>query len=175
VIYVPAPATLHEAVFTFLISLLKVYVDARDLGEVLGSRSAIRLDDYSAPQPDILFIRKERRQIIRRLEIIEAPDLIMEIVASDAGRQRAIAKMIRYAQFSVPEFWYIDLPRQFARLCHLADDGQYAATAEGNRCVMASRVVPGFSVRARWLWSEPGKFPSVFAIVQELLAGRLPR
>lgn len=175
VVYMPPAFSEHEKLYMFLIGLLKVYVDAKGLGEVLGSRSAVLLDDYNAPQPDVLFVRRERLHIIRRQEIIAAPDLIMEIVSSDPSRYRALAKMLRYEGFGVPEFWYIDLPRRLARLCHLGKDGKYKASFEGSSGVMASKVVPGFKIRAKWLWSQPGRFPSVYTIVQALLAGRLPR
>ncbi len=176
VIYMPpAPASQHEMVFMFLASLLKVYTDAKNLGEVLGSRSAVRIDPYNAPQPDIVFIREPRRRIIKRLEIIRPPDLAMEIAWSSASRSRAISKLSRYERIGVPELWYIDLPRKIARISHRLRKDRYELSFEGTKGIMKSKAVAGFAIRAEWLWSKPAEFPSVYTIVQGLLAGRLPK
>ncbi len=176
VIYMPPPpADEHEAVFIFLSALLKTYVDAREIGEIRGSRSAVRVDPFNRPQPDIVFVRRARRRIIRHLEIIQPPDLVMEIAWSSASRSRAVAKISRYERIRVPEIWYIDLPRKFARITHRTRTGKYVIGFEAHKGVIRSKVVPGFAIRAEWLWSKPAEFPSVYTIVQGLLAGRLPK
>jgi Uma2 family endonuclease len=175
VIYMPQPNDEHEAVFVFLIALLTTYVSARGLGEVRGSRSGVKIDLYSMPQPDILFVRKRRRHIIERTGIVEPPDLVIEIVSSDTGRYRTLQRMSRYQQIGVPEYWYIDIPLKVARIYRLDDEGNYTITFQGSRGLMKSEAVPGFCIQARWLWSEIGNFPSTFSIVQDLVAGRMPR
>jgi Uma2 family endonuclease len=175
VICVPPPDDAHEALFVFLITLLNGFVQALNLGEVRGSRSGVRLDDFSAPQPDILFVRKSRRHVIRPGEIIGPPDLIMEIIRSNSSRSRALAKVARYEQFGVPELWVIDLPRQLARILVRNEKGEYQEAFNGRRGVLSSEVVPGFAVRARWLWAGAHALPNPFKILQELIAGRLPR
>jgi Uma2 family endonuclease len=175
VIFMAAPNDEHEALFAFLLTLLKNYVAMLALGEVRGSRSGVLLDDFSAPQPDVLFVSKHRVHIIQRSGIVEPPDAIMEIVSSDTGRYRAMARMLRFAQFGVPEFWYIDLPRKLARLYHLNPDGEYEVTFAGKRGVIRSKLIPGFAIQARWLWCESSKLPPEYEIAQELVAGRVPR
>ncbi|NIQ54198.1 MAG: Uma2 family endonuclease, partial [Gammaproteobacteria bacterium] len=59
-------------------------------------------------EPDLVFVRKERRGIIGERGIEAAPDLVIEIVSpSTAGRDRGI-KRERYAHYGVPEYWVVD-------------------------------------------------------------------
>src|SRR5438309_332577 len=93
-IVMPSPISLlHEDCFGFLFSLLRMYVDARGLGTVLGSRFKTRLGLRIAREPDILFVSSARRALVRRLEVDGGPDLVVEIINSEKGRSEALAKV----------------------------------------------------------------------------------
>ncbi|MFN4261750.1 MAG: Uma2 family endonuclease, partial [Gemmataceae bacterium] len=60
VIYVASPEnTDANRLFGWLFSLMLDFADLKNLGLVLGSRVACRLDEHHAPEPDILFVRNE--------------------------------------------------------------------------------------------------------------------
>lgn len=50
------PLGIHEKLQIFLITLLRIYVEERAVGEVRGSRTPVVLSDAYAPEPDILFV-----------------------------------------------------------------------------------------------------------------------
>jgi Uma2 family endonuclease len=55
----------QERLFAWLLSILRGYVGKRGLGSVLGSRTAVEINQYEGRLPDILFVRKENEAIIK--------------------------------------------------------------------------------------------------------------
>ena len=61
-------------------------------------------------QPDILFVSRDREEIITEKNIEGPPDLIIEIV-SDSSREREIDRTIKrklYAKYGVSEYWIVE-------------------------------------------------------------------
>jgi Uma2 family endonuclease len=54
----------HEDLFRFLFILLAFYVDKHSLGLVRGSRTLVPITPHKGRLPDILFVRKEREDIV---------------------------------------------------------------------------------------------------------------
>lgn len=164
----------HESLVVFLLRLLADYVEARTLGEVLGSRTGVRTDEFNAPEPDVLFVSRRRRRIIEHLIVSGAPDLVIEVIWSKSSRAETLAKIPRYERLGVREIWIVDIPRRVVRVLERTAAGKYRVAFGGGDGVVRSRVVPGFAVRAQWLWRRLGRYPPVMQVVQELLAGRVP-
>jgi Uma2 family endonuclease len=171
IVIMPPVNLIHEQVFGFLYRLLGDFVEAMDLGIVLGSRASVRLSLRTAREPDIFFVSMMRLGILKEREIAGAPDLVIEIISSDTGRREAYTKQPQYEAAGVQELWFVDLPRRQVRICQLTE-GVYeeAAQAEGETAV--SRVVPGFRVAVSALLSPLGQFPRVDELLKELLAAQ---
>lgn len=83
-----SPLDIHERLHGFLFHLIREYVDRFDLGEVRGSRSAVKLADDQIYQPDILFVSRDRGSLFERHGIVGAPDLVIEILSALHGTLR---------------------------------------------------------------------------------------
>lgn len=55
------PLDSHERVQIFLSTLLRVYVEEYELGEVRGSRTPVVLDEEQTYEPDVLFVARRHR------------------------------------------------------------------------------------------------------------------
>ena len=107
----PAPRTAHQEVVTRLTVLLANFVLEHDLGTVLVGPVDLLFSESDYLEPDIVFIRRERRGIIRGKGIEGAPDLVIEVTSpATAERDRGIKRQ-RYARFGVPEYWIVDPER----------------------------------------------------------------
>ncbi|MEW5768470.1 MAG: Uma2 family endonuclease [bacterium] len=158
----------HETLFSFLHTILTQYVEERNLGQVLGSRTVVRITNYTAREPDLLFVSKDRLSIIHKNDLVEAPDLVIEIVSPYDRRQEIITKQVQYEQIGVREFWLIDQPKQQIIIYDLDTGGRFVRRPlQGN--IIHSTTVDGFQIQIEWLWSEPGRFPSTLSIVNSLL------
>ncbi|NJN98806.1 MAG: Uma2 family endonuclease [Anaerolineales bacterium] len=96
IIVAPPPLDAHERLQLFLLRLLGDFVELFDLGEVRGSRTAVVLADDQTYQPDILFIARERLNIIEERGIFGPPDLVVEILSASTAAHDRGAKFHTY-------------------------------------------------------------------------------
>src|SRR5439155_8111167 len=67
VIYMASPDNTNaNELSMWLGSLMFDYAQVKRLGKVYHSRVALRLDDLNSPEPDILFMRKSRLNLVKR-------------------------------------------------------------------------------------------------------------
>lgn len=161
----------HELIFGFLHALLKLYVEERGLGVVLGSRTLMKVDDDNGYEPDLLFVRADRLGIIGDVDVTERVDLAVEIVSRTSGRRDRETKFEGYERLGVPEYWLVDPLRGEATFYALADDGAYRAIPL-EAGVFRSRELPGFHLDPVVLFGET--LPSVLPLLTALLAEPMP-
>jgi Uma2 family endonuclease len=126
--------------------LLSLFVETLDLGEVLGSRVALRIDKKNSPEPDILFVRKARMHLVRWGHIAGPADLAMEIVSPDSVQRDYLTKRQQYEQAGIKEYWIIDEITRKVVLLRLGPNGKYREVRAKDGA-LHSRVVPGFWLR----------------------------
>jgi Uma2 family endonuclease len=108
----PAPNTLHQTLVILLSNLL-YEASRRSGGRALPGPTDVVLDDHTILQPDALYIRRERRHIIRE-RVFGPPDLVIEILSPSNSRRDRIDKLNLYAEYGVAEYWIVDpVERQF--------------------------------------------------------------
>lgn len=152
----PASFT-HQTLNGFLNRLIGLYVQYRQLGEVLVAPFQMRLA-RSGREPDLLFIHTAHLHRLRRTYLDGPADLVVEIISPESiGRDRG-DKFFEYEQAGIPEFWLLDPQTQRAEFYQLNEAGRYQPIQpmEG---VYYSAQIPGFWLREEWLWQEPLPFP----------------
>ncbi|NUO79981.1 Uma2 family endonuclease [candidate division KSB1 bacterium] len=152
--FMASPATIeHEDFVHFLVVILRSYVKEKDLGLVVGSRVAMKLSDEDAPEPDVMFIRKERLHLLQSTEILGPADLAIEVISPGSRRLDSVDKKELYASFGVPEYWLIDLSRQQAHFWRNQEGEWKDMPVDGNG-IFRSSTVPGFWLRVDWLFAS---------------------
>jgi Uma2 family endonuclease len=66
------------------------------------------LDESVIVQPDIIFISKDRPDIISNRGVDGAPDLLIEILSPATAKYDKISKMQLYARYGVQWYWIVD-------------------------------------------------------------------
>jgi Uma2 family endonuclease len=105
---VPAPNIKHQRVSKRLETYLIRQVEERGLGEILHAPCDVVFSEENVVQPDILFVRQERRGIIGETNIPGAPDLVIEILSPATRTKDLEIKRKIYAGFGVREYWVVD-------------------------------------------------------------------
>ena len=124
----PSPGTYHQTVSRRLQFLLYEAIELRGAGVVFNAPTDVQLSDYDVVVPDIFVIRASRMQMISPSRVLGPPDLIIEIVSPSSAKRDLEIKRRLYEQFSVPEYWVVDLERHaIARF--VLDDERYGASA----------------------------------------------
>lgn len=98
------PNTEHQIIQSDLGWYVKGFVKERDLGWVFYSSIDVVLSDYDTVQPDIVFMSKERADIIMRANTRGAPDLVVEILSPSTARRDWRDKFDLYEIHGVPEY-----------------------------------------------------------------------
>jgi Uma2 family endonuclease len=107
----PSPVTRHQRISRKIEFMLEKCVTENDLGEVFDAPYDVYLDAENVVQPDLLFVMKERLNIIGEKNIQGAPDLVIEIISEATAYRDLVQKKKLYARFGVKEYWIV-LPEE---------------------------------------------------------------
>ena len=161
VMIVHSPASVrHEERQLFLATLLKLHADAHRMGRVMGGNAVFRWKERRLA-PDVMVVRDERR--IGPKEVEGVPDLVVEVLSEstrdyDLGEKRRL-----YREAGVGELWLVDVEGQ---VVVVERRGRGYESEEIHEGWVVSEAVPGFRIRAEWLWQEP--LPSILECWQAL-------
>lgn len=141
----PTPSFFHQKVAFRLQRALNDWVEAHDLGEVVGAPIDMVLSPHRCLQPDVAFISKERLAIIKRV-IMGPADLVAEVISLEGRSRDRIEKRDLYEQHGVKEYWMIDPEANTIEVLTL-ENGQYHLVTRASPGQTAeSRLLPGFRV-----------------------------
>lgn len=59
-------------------------------------------------QPDLIFVSREREEIITKKNIVDAPDLVVEIISEHTEAIDRNRKKVLYERYNVREYWIVD-------------------------------------------------------------------
>ncbi len=103
----PTPDTRHQRISSEILFKMVKFIEDTDLGEVFHLPCDVYLDQENLVEPDILFVSKERLNIIGEKNIQGAPDLVAEIISENNAYRDTIQKKRLYARFGVKEYWIV--------------------------------------------------------------------
>jgi Uma2 family endonuclease len=136
----PAPASRHQVVSSNLFFHLSAHVRSLRLGWV-GDNTGVHLDERTYVIPDLVFICRERQEIIGEANIEAAPDLVVEILSPSTRRNDLLIKRSLYARIGVREYWIIEPAIQGVTVLTL-ESGNYIEVPPPEPGAIRSRVLP---------------------------------
>ena len=156
----------HEDLFRFLFIFLALYVEKHGLGIVRGSRTLVPITSYRGRLPDILFVRKEREDIVGQKGLTDAPDLAIEIISPGDTEMDIMQLQTDYEQIGTREFWIIDQPRKQVRAFSLDKVKNVFVPIKLDGNILHSEVITGFWLKIDWFWQK--LLPSVSDILKKI-------
>jgi Uma2 family endonuclease len=103
----PSPSLRHQTVSRNLVRFLDAFVRERRLGEVFFAPLDVILSDFDVVEPDLIFVRQERREILQDW-VRGVPDLLVEILSPSNRRHDEVRKRDLYEERGVEEYWIVD-------------------------------------------------------------------
>ena len=162
IMHSPANVT-HERLFWFLGSVLRAYAEARRLGVVLGSRTAMILEEERRFEPDLLFVKNANLARLGDVWLEGPADLVVEIISLATREYDLGEKRDAYAAAHIPEYWMIDpVSSRF-----MVDRPAGQRVTEMTRGRYESESLSGFWLDVGWLWQDP--LPEVGACAAQIL------
>jgi len=101
------PPIIHQRLLVRLIVEIGNFLSDTPIGELLCAPFNVQFNEENVYQPDIIFVKNEKRHIITKERIIGAPDLVAEILSANTTRQDKEIKFKNYARSGVKEYWII--------------------------------------------------------------------
>jgi Uma2 family endonuclease len=169
-VIVHSPASLvHVRLNKFLIALFDGYVTHYNLGEVLGPELQIRIGTPPSRRiPDLLFVAKERLNIIQSNHVEGGPDLVVEIVSPESTARDWREKYLEYEAAGVREYWIVDPKAEVVEVYTLSE--QHYKQIEEKDNVIRSALLNGFYLNTSQLWRTP--LPNPLTLLKELGVGQ---
>lgn len=128
----PSPLYKHQRVGLEIFRQLANWVKETGRGKALAAPMDVELSRHDVVQPDVLYISKEREEIIEN-HIVGAPDLIAEVLSPGTGKRDLTAKKALYERHGVREYWIVDPAAETIAVFRLADGKlEPVATAAGS-------------------------------------------
>ncbi len=170
VIYMASPESRRANKLTgFVYRLLQGFLEARGIGgDVLFSRYSFTLNEFSAPEPDVAYVRPERVGLAKEGGMRGGPDIAVEVVSRESRHRDYDLKRRLYEEAGVPEYWIIDPIQQRVEFLVLEEGRYQLAPLEENR-LFRSRALPGFWIDVDWLLADP--LPPASRCLESILGG----
>jgi Uma2 family endonuclease len=161
----------HEWIFAWLLALMRSYTRHLNLGVVLGSRTAVKINEFDGRLPDLLFVRADNTDIIHDDAIYGIPDLVIEIVSPNDRPSDLISLETDYRILGVPEIVFINPQKQSVRVVTKTEAGYKDRVLTAGRLELAS--IPGFRIDVAWLFADtqPDELTTVLQLIQEAKTG----
>lgn len=157
----------HEKLQGWLFIILSLYVKARQLGIVLGSRTAVEIHQFRGRLPDLIFIRGERMEIVQQKGVYGAPDLAIEIVSPGDRASNVVSLETDVRTIGVAEIVFVDQRRARVRVLRKRESDYDEEIVTAGPVVF--ETLGGIQLLTEWLFADPR--PDERALVDELLSG----
>ena len=146
----PSPTPRHQIITALLTELL--LIAARQGGGIgLAAPMDVVLSDDTILQPDLLYIAKGRREIVKQ-RVEGPPDLVIEILSPGTERRDRLAKLDLYARYGVSEYWIVDPAAQLIEFL-LNEEGRFVVLSQAKDEFQSPRL-PEVKIELAKFWAE---------------------
>lgn len=108
----PSPGTRHQMVLGGLIVIIDEHVRGNGLGIVMLSPFDVILSANTVPQPDIVYVNRERERLLTERALEGAPTLAVEILLASERERDLVLKRRIYREHGIPHYWIVDPERK---------------------------------------------------------------
>ena len=142
-----APSGEHQFVQSELFYRLMHFITEKKLGRIFSSPTAVILSEENAPQPNLIFLSKEKIKLLDpEWGIRGAPDMVVEIVSPSSYKRDHLEKKRLYAQHGVVEYWIVD-PSYHSIEIYVLQEEAYQLHAFGiSGEQITSHIIKDFSI-----------------------------
>ena len=148
----PAPLLYHQFILRKLLNAISGYVDEHNLGELFCSPTDVVLSETDVVQPDILFVSRQRNQILKPECVQGTPDLVVEILSPSTAELDRTTKLELYAYHGVREYWIVDPEAKTVMVLLQGQNRFEVARTYGKGHSLQSPTLEGFTVQVEELF-----------------------
>lgn len=155
----------HQDVGGFLLAALRIYVEARHLGDIRSEPYQMKAAPHLPGRaPDIFFIANTNRAHMKSTYLDGPAELVVEIISPESRARDRGDKFFEYEAGGVPEYWLLDPIREQAEFYQLGENGIYQVVPSDSEGKYHSIMLPGLWLQIDWLWATP--LPPLLSILK---------
>lgn len=173
-VFIVTTSACHVRIARLFTMVLQTFVEARGLGEAFPAPFQMRIPSRpSGREPDVLVLRAEHLDRVKRLWVEGPADLVVEIISEESVTIDRVDKLREYQQAGVPEYLIVDgrEGRQGFEFYRLVDDGRYLPVTPDGDGRYHSLVLPGLWFDPLWFSRDP--LPTASAVLAAIAAAAL--
>jgi Uma2 family endonuclease len=149
----PHPTHTHQLIVLELATIMRAFVQQKDMGIVQIAPLPVRLWPGKIREPDILFVAREHADRIGE-QIYGPPDLVVEVLSPATQRTDRQEKAAEYARAGVREYWIVD-PEARTIEVFVLREGRYRLLSKWDEGETArSELLKGFEVAVREIFAS---------------------
>lgn len=169
ILFMP-PTPEHQDVVSFLLALIRLYVNHFKLGKVLTAPVEMKpTPDSNSREPDILFVAQENLHRIGKSKLEGPADLVIEVISPESENRDMVDKRREYAFEGIREYWIVDhrKGKEKALFYVLDDSGRYRQVQPDRDAIYRSTVLANFWLNTNWLraGAQPSELEALAAII----------
>ena len=155
----------HQDLAGWLNSVLRIYVEANKLGIIRSAPFQMKTGpDLPGREPDIIFLRDENRDKLKKRYLDGPADLVIEIISEESLLRDRGEKFAEYEIGGVKEYWILDPETKRADF-FILKEGRYERRVEDAHGIYHSEIIEGLWLKVAWLWN----LPPVLDVLRELV------
>ena len=155
-VFVESPGNERQSDLSlWLAALVRYWGDRHRLGRTYIPNYSVKLNETTAREPDVFFVRTEHLNRVHGTFVEGAADLIVEVISPSTGAIDRGVKYYEYEEAGVPEYWLIDPRRERVEVYRLTARGDYERVSLGDPEILRSEVLTGMEIPVAWLWEVP--------------------
>jgi Uma2 family endonuclease len=164
----PTDTKLENTLTAFVACLIDGFTGARAIdGFTFFCRYVCKIDDMHAAEPDVGYVRPERKHLVGDDYLVGGPNIAVEIVSRDSRQRDYGEKRELYQSAGVSEYWIIDPIQRRVEFLRLKD-GQYEPVPLEDNRIFRTAVIPGFWLDVEWLLAK--ELPRGYLCLKKILA-----
>lgn len=148
----PAPMRRHQRV---VLKLAQFFgrVEVTGAGEAALAPFDVVFEPHNVTEPDLLFVRRERLDVITDANVQGAPDLIIEVLSPSTADRDLRAKRQVYAKFRVPHYWIVDPEARTVQVLTLGPAGYHPEPLLSGNAELGCPLFPDVTVAVATLFT----------------------
>jgi len=108
----PAPTRPHQKATGNFFGTIWRFLEQNPIGEVYSAPTDVVFSEIDVLQPDVIFIAREKFDILTRENIQGAPDLVIEVLSPGTEKRDRTLKLKTYSRFGVQEYWMANAEKE---------------------------------------------------------------
>lgn len=157
IFFIASPKPSHQDISSLLHTFLGFYIVGNKLGKLFAAPMDVLFTLHDTFQPGLLFISKERLNIIGESKIEGSLDLVVEILSpsndtNDAERRPMSYKKHIYETTGVKEYWLINVEKQTLTLYKQIDNELRCQKDIQKNEVLKSEIIQGFELKLSYIF-----------------------